>query len=110
MGGLHGQCDPLTDQTEWILDRIVELHPDAEAGFHPQIAVQTIQEALDALEGKFGATIFGLAHSCIDPNKIEQMITLLEDALEAWKAWHLEHADAPKDSIDGLLAKVRDGA
>ena len=68
MGGVHGEGDPLTDQTEWVLDRIVELHPDANAGFAPQIAIQTIQEAIGALEGegKFGATLFGL-----DPQSLQ---------------------------------------
>ena len=94
MGCVHGQGDPLTDQTEWVLDRIVELHPDAQAGFTPQIAVQTIEEAIHALEGggKFGATLFGLAYTAVDPSKVAQMLTLLRGALEAWRQWEAERA------------------
>lgn len=94
MGGVHGQGDPLTDQTEWVLDRIVELHPDANAGFAPQIAIQTIQEAIGALEGdgKFGATLFGLAYTAVDPNKVAQMLSLLRGVLEAWRQWEADRA------------------
>ena len=85
MGEVHDHGDPLTDQTEWVLDRIVELYPNAKSGFEPRMAIQSITEAIAALEE--GRSLFGLAHSALDASKAEQMLTLLRDALAAWRPW-----------------------
>lgn len=91
MGGVPGQGDPLNDQTDWVLDRIVELFPGASAGFDPAIAVQTILEAIETLRGTSGTTLFGLAYRPIDASKVEQMLALLREALDAWRAWSEAH-------------------
>jgi hypothetical protein len=85
VGEVHDDGDPLTDQTEWVLDRIVELYPNAKSGFEPRMAIQSITEAISALQE--GRSPFGLAHSALDASKAEQMLGLLREALAAWSQW-----------------------
>jgi len=105
VGGVNGEGDPLSDQTEWVLDRIVELFPGSKAGFEPLIAQSMIIEAIRALEGVSGLTLFGLAHSSIDPSKVEQILALLEEALAAWRALDNGHDPAFVDLGDDPGAK-----
>jgi hypothetical protein len=92
VGCVHGEGDPLTigidDRTQWVIDRIVDLHPGTEThNFEPPIAVQVLQEALRALQGHFHCTLFGLSSSSIAADRHPEVIALLNDALAAWRDW-----------------------
>lgn len=77
------------DPADWVLDRIVDLFPGTT--MIPSIAMASLVEAIAALRGTPGKTVFGMMASLVDEVHHPAIMKLLRDALLAWEEWAVTH-------------------
>jgi hypothetical protein len=77
------------DPKDWVLDRIVDLFPGTTT--IPSIAMASLVEAIAALRGIPGKTVFGMMGSLVDEVHHPAIMQLLQDALQAWQEWAVTH-------------------
>ncbi len=70
------------DPTTWVLDHIVDLF--LEGGLTRARAVERLEGAIAALEGRSNGLVFGMVTSVIDRDRIPQILALARDAIRSW--------------------------
>jgi hypothetical protein len=77
------------DQSEWILDQIVDRFP-GDHHANRELVISSLITSKQALDGVPGKLLFGLTAE-VAYTRTDEIRRLLSEALEAWRSWCAAH-------------------